>query len=215
MYTSVFKANRFNAVMSIYPEHFNEWDFIASWSKKPELRISYIKWFFLEHLGRHTFKEFSRILVKEFEHTKLYNIYAIFYKFDLVRMINDTFPGYAKYMNAYSYCEAQRTSQKLGIKTAKAYRELHKNDPKLPSRPYYTYKDCGWINWYDFLSKEKNDFYDFDTAKTTVQKFGVLSQSQYLKIREMNKQLPYEPHVHYKEKGWVDWYHFLGKNRIR
>ncbi len=50
---------------------------------------------------------------------------------------------------------AKQAVNKLGIKSQKEYFKRFKEDPKLPSAPHKTYKDKGWMNWYDYFGKTK------------------------------------------------------------
>lgn len=52
----------------------------------------------------------------------------------------------------YTYEEAKRIVEENGIMTKRDYKSSFK-DLGLPSAPDRTFKDNGWTNWFDFLSK--------------------------------------------------------------
>ena len=54
-----------------------------------------------------------------------------------------------------TYEEAKQAVQKLGITSKPKYVKRYKEDSRLPRNPDDIYKNKGWINWYDFLGKEK------------------------------------------------------------
>jgi hypothetical protein len=57
--------------------------------------------------------------------------------------------------NKYTFKEAKEAVRKLEpkIKKRKEYDERYKEDPRLPSSPYETYKGKGWVDWPDYLGK--------------------------------------------------------------
>ncbi len=53
--------------------------------------------------------------------------------------------------------EAKNAVQKLGIKTQTEYHKRYQEDPKLRYKPEVTYKNKGWVSWYDFLGKKRRE----------------------------------------------------------
>ncbi|MBW1825015.1 MAG: hypothetical protein JRI87_10690, partial [Deltaproteobacteria bacterium] len=51
--------------------------------------------------------------------------------------------------------EASQSAQELGIKNGNEYKKRYNEDPRLPSTPAKTYKYKGWVDWFDFLGKER------------------------------------------------------------
>lgn len=107
------------------------------------------------------------------------------------------------------YEEAQRIVSEAGIKSQSEYWKTYKN-LGLPVNPARFYKDKGWINWYEFLSKKKYSFPTYEEAQRRVQVKGIKSSTEYfLSYKEL--KLPSNPHLNYKNQGWINWSVFLGK----
>lgn len=116
--------------------------------------------------------------------------------------------------NFYTYAQAQSAVQILGIKSQSDYNKRYCEDPRLPSSPRHTYADAGWTDWYDFLGKERPDFYQaYVEARTAAQALGIKSQSDYIKRYREDPKLPATPFQFYADAGWTGWYEFLGKER--
>jgi len=114
-----------------------------------------------------------------------------------------------------SYTEAFAVIQKLGIKNKRQYIQAYRTDSRLPAVPNKFYRNKGWEGWDIFLGKEKSkriDLYEsYAEASQAAQKMGIQSGSDYLKKYKTDPRLPGMPETKYKEKGWINWYHFLGK----
>ena len=106
-----------------------------------------------------------------------------------------------------SYDEARELVLKKGISSRRMYDSVYK-ELGLPSAPYRTYKDKGWIDWDSFLGKEK--FPPYEEAQKIVQERGIKDKEEYLSVyKELG--LPAAPQRTYKDKGWIKWDYFLGK----
>ena len=83
----------------------------------------------------------------------------------------------------------------------------------LPASPQVYYKNEGWIDFYDFLGTRKKEVYSYEEAKRIAQENGITSMAEY---KEAFKELglPAAPYESYKEKGWTNWYDFLGKSKM-
>ena len=111
-----------------------------------------------------------------------------------------------------TYEEAQRIIQKRGIKSVDDYTASYK-ELGLPSAPHLLYKDKGWIDWPSFFGTSKASYPTYEEAQRIVQEKGVNSVSEYKSLyKELG--LPAAPDKYYKDKGWIDWYDFLGKSRL-
>jgi hypothetical protein len=115
--------------------------------------------------------------------------------------------------------EAKRYAQSLGFKTAFQWREWVKSSDKpqnIPAAPEVTYKDKGWIDWYDWLGTNKTetvDYVSYDLAKEMIQPLEIKSPEQWIEYYKMNripKTIPQNPSVVYADKGWLGWGDFLG-----
>ena len=107
--------------------------------------------------------------------------------------------------------EAKKAVIKLGIISRKEYIEQkrYREDLKLPSQPSTYYKNKGWTKWDEFIIIS---YLTYEEAKEAVQKLGIKTRTDYLKYKRYKEDtlLPSNPEKRYNNKGWVDWYHFLG-----
>ncbi|MCP4267175.1 MAG: DEAD/DEAH box helicase family protein [Candidatus Brocadiaceae bacterium] len=118
-----------------------------------------------------------------------------------------------KRLNLYpTYEEAKEAVKKLRISFPSEYIKRFIVDPRLPSNPSIYYKEKGWINWPDYLGREATDFYPtYEEAKEAVKKLGISSRGEYLERYKEDPRLTSTPSQYYKEKGWIDFYEFLGR----
>lgn len=56
-------------------------------------------------------------------------------------------------------------------------------------------------------------FYSFSEAKNISAELGIKSRREYEKSQLLDEKLPSSPEITYGERGWIDWYDFLGKTR--
>jgi superfamily II DNA or RNA helicase len=115
-----------------------------------------------------------------------------------------------------SYEEAKVVVKPFKITGQLHYSQLYKDGqlPKgLPSNPYGHYAIHGWINWFDFLGKEKPiKFVSFDKAKSTVKSLGIQTYTEYRIAwfaNSLPKGMPASPHSYYK-KVWRSTADFYG-----
>ncbi len=60
--------------------------------------------------------------------------------------------------------------------------------------------------------ENKLHFYrEYAEAKCAVKNLEITSESEYKKVYKEDPSLPSKPHIFYKNKGWLNWYHFLDK----
>ena len=109
-----------------------------------------------------------------------------------------------------SYEEAQEIVKRAGIKGMKEY-VLKYKELGLPADPRTHYKKKGWTDWETFLEKSEQ-FPSYDKAKGLVLKEGILSRRMYDSVYK-DLGLPSAPDRTYKDKGWIDWASFLGKEK--
>lgn len=113
-----------------------------------------------------------------------------------------------------SYEEARFAARKLGVTSAKDYKDRHLEDPLLPASPYTKYRYSGWIDWHDYLGHGTVEIYNkFEDAKAAVQKLGIKSMPDYRARRGDDPKLPFSPEIFFKRKGWNGWHDFLGKRK--
>jgi len=112
-----------------------------------------------------------------------------------------------------SYIEAKRAVEKLDIKSRKEYitGKRYKEDAHLPSNPSSFYKGNGWTKWDKFIITH---YLTYEEAKDVAQKLKIRTRIDYIRNKQYKGDLllPSNPEKTYKNKGWIDWYHFLGTN---
>lgn len=126
-----------------------------------------------------------------------------------------------KYHNVYySYEECKNIIQKMNLKSKTEYykniKNIILNDIRIPYNPVKVYVDK-WESWGIFLGTGNIqnllvDYLSFDDTKKWVHS---LNLKMYKEWRNLDKnKLPYgipkSPEHHYKNKGWVDYYDWLG-----
>ena len=117
-----------------------------------------------------------------------------------------------------SYEEAKKRVQAAGIKSIKEYVKWQKNHKNMPSTPSVTYRNQGWINWGEFLGtgRTKDKFFiSYEEAKKRIRAERITSVREYQKWQKDHPDIPSNPHLNYKDKGWVSWRDFLGTNKKR
>ena len=123
--------------------------------------------------------------------------------YDFLGKKNKSFPTYE---------EAKRIVQENGIKSQGEY-NASKTKLGLPSAPYLIYNGNGWIDWFDFLGKERRIYPSYEEAKRIVQENGIESVEVYRTCYKALK-LPSMPYKYYMDKGWEDWFVFFGKKSM-
>ncbi len=124
--------------------------------------------------------------------------------------------------NYRSYDEAKAFVHPLGIKNIKEWKKYCKSSKKpddIPANPYNSYKNEPNFSFSDFLGTGvtpafKRSFLPYDEAKTIVHQLGLRNMSEWAKYLR-NKTLlniPRQPDIYYKDKGWVDWTDWLGES---
>ncbi len=110
-----------------------------------------------------------------------------------------------------SYSEAKIATKKLGIKSQKEYvsQKRYSEDPKLPSQPGSFYKNKGWTNWFDFIPTY---YPSYEEAQNAILRLEIKTREQYLSAKRYKEDplLPSNPEKTYANKGWINWYVFLG-----
>ena len=85
--------------------------------------------------------------------------------------------AYNRSKDFLNFDEARKITRKLGLKSAKEWRNYSKEnlDLFIPATADRVYKNKGWISWGDFLGYEDKhtDFLDFKSAKDYVKKLKI------------------------------------------
>ncbi|MCY4512456.1 MAG: hypothetical protein OXB86_02065, partial [Bdellovibrionales bacterium] len=107
--------------------------------------------------------------------------------------------------------EAQQKVQSFGLRSSTEYQVWQKDHPDMPGNPEDFYRDKGWTNWDDFLGKTKLLFKE---AQQKVQSFGLRSSTEYQVWQKDHPDMPGKPQEFFRDKGWTNWYDFLGKVKL-
>ena len=114
-----------------------------------------------------------------------------------------------------TYSEAKKATQNLGIKSNIDYKKRYKEDLRLPSQPNKIYENIGWVDWYDFLGTVPPNIYPtYIEASDATQDIGIKTYTEYKKRYKEDSRLPRQPNRTYYSKGWIDFYEFLGVEKI-
>lgn len=122
--------------------------------------------------------------------------------------------------------EAKKFIQGLNLKNQKEWREYCKSDRKpnnIPANPNTVYRTEGWINMGDWLGtnnvRNSDKLYrDFYKARDFVRnlKFNNIEQwTAYCKSGKKPIDIPSSPDKPYKNKGWINWADWLGKDSFQ
>ena len=121
--------------------------------------------------------------------------------------------------------EAKSFVINLNIKSVREWRDYVRSGEKpedIPSKPYRTYGNHGWINWGDWLGTGTiapyNKMYrPFEEARTFVHELklnGQVEWKEYCKSGKKPDDITASPHKTYSDKGWVNLGDWLGTSII-
>jgi hypothetical protein len=135
--------------------------------------------------------------------------------------------GTGKTINRYwgeyrSFIEARAFVQSLNLKGCKEWVEYCNSGQKpsdIPRAPEKKYAGHGWINWGDWTGKGAHystprQFLPLDVARAFVHALNLKSVEQwyeYCKSGMRPADIPANPHLVYKDKGWKGYLDWLGK----
>lgn len=119
----------------------------------------------------------------------------------------------------YDECKVAIKKYKFDSKNdfVKRIKDVIKQDIKIPYSPSTIYKK-EWEGWIEFLDTDnidtcKIEYVSFQEARDFARslKFKMGKQWRYLSVDYlMNLSIPKKPDRVYRNKGWTDWYDFLG-----
>ena len=123
-----------------------------------------------------------------------------------------------------AFDEARQNVRTLNLLTRKEYRNWINSEERcgdIPSNPDIYYKNKGWLNWQDwlgsdFVSTRNRKYKDFEEARVYVIGLNFETQTDYKawsKSGNRPADIPSQPNRVYKEKGWLDWSHWLGSDK--
>lgn len=123
--------------------------------------------------------------------------------------------------NFRTYEQAEAFVLTLNLKNFKEWQAYCKSGLKpkdIPKTPDYYYKHTGWINWSVFLGTKNlntrtKKFITYEQCKMFAKTLNIKTQKEWFKYWKDNDRpidVPHTPQNYYKDKGWIDWYDFLG-----
>lgn len=115
--------------------------------------------------------------------------------------------------------------QTLNLKDQKDWKKYcasGKRPVDIPSNPYATYKNKGWISWGDWLgtgiiSPQNREYRSFEEAKLFVHTLKLKSGDEWKKYCADGQKpgdIPTNVQEYYKNKGWISWGDWLGTGII-
>ena len=129
--------------------------------------------------------------------------------------------------NFLSFKEARDYARGLGLKGMREWHHWARSGERpynIPSAPVRSYKDQGWISWIDWLGSEdkrgspSKDFLPFEEAREYARGLGLKSVTEWhhwaRSIKRPNN-IPSNPNLFYKDKGWISWMDWLGNEDKR
>ena len=118
--------------------------------------------------------------------------------------------------------EAREIIQNQKLKSNNEWRvySLTNRHNNIPANPDKVYVDNGWISWGDWLgtdevSSKLRIFLPFKEAKRYVQTLKIKNHLEWVDYCKSNKRpnnIPSNPQLEYKNKGWIGYGDWLGTN---
>ena len=120
------------------------------------------------------------------------------------------------------YLSALKFSRNLNLKNIKGWRsycESGKCPKNIPQNPEYHYKNLGWSGYGEWLGTGNIrvigiKWKSFHKARLFARSLKMDGQRDWFLWRKSGKRpkdIPSDPSVHYKNKGWISWGNWLGK----
>jgi len=120
-----------------------------------------------------------------------------------------------------TYEEARNYVRQKKLDGKEDYAAFAKSDAKpkdIPSSPYKTYKNKGWISWGDFLgtgriANQNRVYLEFEEAREYARGLGLKSSVEWFKKSKdglIPNNIPKNPRRKYKDKGWKGYKDWLG-----
>ena len=124
--------------------------------------------------------------------------------------------------NWRSFTEARKFVHSLKLKNYDEWKEYFKSGKRpadIPTNPYTSYKNKGWINYVDWLGTNKNtsdrNFMTFEECKKIVHKLKLKNMEEWNKYCKSGKleKIPTHPERKFK-KEWISYGDWLGTNFV-
>ena len=116
-----------------------------------------------------------------------------------------------------SFEEARRFVWGLGLKSVEEWKDWSKSGQRpqtdIPSNPNQVYEEEGWLSWGDFLGYVAVEMRPFEEARDYIRSLGLKSTEEWYEWTKSGlrpRDIPSNPLLVYKGKGWLSWGDFLG-----
>jgi hypothetical protein len=135
--------------------------------------------------------------------------------------------GYvASQMREYrSFKEAREFARSLNLKSQKEWFKFTKSGKlpnDIPANPNQTYKDKGWDGMGDWLgngnvASHLREYQTFTKARQFARSLNLKSAREWRAFKKSGKlpdDIPSNPNIVYKDKGWIKWGDWLGTGTV-
>ena len=130
----------------------------------------------------------------------------------------------AQYQKFKSFENARKFVRTLGIHDDSTWRQYCRsgNKPKdIPSAPWNTYKNKGWVSLGDWfgtnqIASQKKSFRDFEKSKEFVHSLHLKSQKEWQNFSKSGNRpldIPSLPNQSY-DREWISWGDWLGTENV-
>lgn len=120
----------------------------------------------------------------------------------------------------YNYSDCKKVIKKYDFTSKdnflKRIKDVIKDDIRIPYSPSTIYKK-EWQGWIEFLDtnndiEQISDLVSFEVARDYARSLNLKLQRQWYEIKwiDLTKGMTKRPEKLYRDKGWIDWYDFLG-----
>ena len=113
--------------------------------------------------------------------------------------------------------EAREFVQSLGIASQLDWIEYAKTNDKpadIPAAPHTVYNNKGWESWIDWLGKDWRPYTEAREFVRSLKLKSVQEWKAFTKTKNLPYDIPKNPRVTYKNRGWEDMGDFLGTEII-
>jgi 3-mercaptopyruvate sulfurtransferase SseA len=149
-----------------------------------------------------------------------FNTEHLIYSFDLMKGTKCADHN-VKMLN---YEEVKKFVAPLKLKTQREWNVYSKSGSRphnIPANPNQRYRYSGWVSWGEFLDNNRyrrnaNECLTFEEVKEFVKKLNINSKAkwdEFCKSGNKPYNIPGNPHIIYKDSGWINWGDFLNTNR--
>jgi superfamily II DNA or RNA helicase len=123
----------------------------------------------------------------------------------------------ARYRQYLDFAEARSIVHQLNLKNREDWWAFASSDNRpsaIPFQPGKVYKERGWVGYKDWLG---NSWLNFEQAREIIRALGLKNAqewNEYTKSDKRNFQIPTNPHITYKNTGWVSLGDWLGTKNV-